>query len=118
MQHAPRGVWLPGKLCGQMQRDAFDVLHQSDGIAEDLMVDALQDGALFAPVHAASHPVGVIDVPIAKRRCTPTRTGQLEVTHHGIYSWLIDDYAHRFSGYFPAATSARMLATTLGWSSR
>src|SRR6185312_8582442 len=66
-----------------MSRDTLDVLHQRDGVLEDVVVDPLQNIARWRPALVEVGAIGIVDVPTAIRLGTQKLPVDLKMPCYG-----------------------------------
>ena len=116
-KHAPIPVSTIGDLGSQVRGHALDVLHQGDRIFEDVVIDALQEIPRLHTVSLKDRVVGVVNMAAAIGRGAAKFTVDCECPGRRPHVVFAVQF-HNFSGYFPFLTSAAMLSTTRGRSSR
>jgi hypothetical protein len=125
-------VWMILNLRRQVSRHPLDVFHQDDRGFENVVIDTLKEVSRPPGAALKDCAVGVVDVAAAVRRGVDELTANLECAGCGSgvpsdrfsslgwrgFNVLLAVHFHNALGYFPFWTSAAMLSTTRGRSSR
>jgi hypothetical protein len=64
--------------------DAFDILHQRNGRAENVAIDVLQNVARRVPCPIARNQVRIVDVAVAVRHKARCLAAKLELRGNGV----------------------------------